>query len=68
MGGRLGGQRLAELFRNFIAARLADGPEHRAVERLDLIHDERVLDDVAVSRDRIRTRIGEAHWFYDKER
>ena len=41
---------------------------HRALDRLNLIRDERVLDDVGVSRDRIRSPIGEAHWFYDKFR
>lgn len=62
-GGRRSGHKLTELFRNFLAAHA-----HAKTDRLDLIHDERVLDDVAVSRDQVRTRIGEAHWFYDKQR
>jgi hypothetical protein len=62
-GGRLAGHKLTELFRNFLAAH-----SHHKTDRLDLIHDERVLDDVAVSRDQVRTHIGEAHWFYDKQR
>ena len=68
--GKIGGsgstarRTIAERFRSFLSIH-AHG--HRD-ERLDLITDERVIDDVGVSRERLRTPVYEAHWFYDKQR
>ncbi len=67
------GQPVAGRFKALAAARalasFAYGLcQHRGKDKLHLIADERMLDDVGAGREGARTPLGEAHWFYDRLR